>query len=523
MQFVKRLNTTQIFAIILLIVSLLYNFQGIISQPPYSTHQWRQCDGMSISLNYYKEGMKFMEPKMHFQYSNEGRGVGEFPIVYYINAIIWKVTGHSHFTARLLNVIIAFFGFFALHKTVRLLLRDKFYSIIIPIFVFSSTLYAYYLSGFLVNVDAISFVFIAWYYIARYWKSKRTIDIILFSVAVTIAGLLRSTVLLGIAPFFLIYLLEVLGILKLKLFYKKGLSLLLLTLPIVILAIWLKFAMNYNEVNDSVYFLTKLRPIWAVDTKEISRIFTAFYTNLLPELFHYYIEIILAIVLLLGTIFIYKQNKYLVIIWFTILVEIVVYLLLWFLNLDVHDYYLLEVLILIPPLLLSLLLAIKEKNTKLFESKIMRVIVVLVLVFSINYTSISLKAKYQKVGNKYDRLFLSKKDIDFWNWYHWHYGNTFKAYENITPYLREIGIKREDVVLSIKDISPNISLYLMDQKGFTTLYQEGKSTVEQIDYSAKRGAKYLITNDTTIMLDKDMSKYREKKIGEYGNVQIFKL
>ncbi len=524
MHYIKKINYSFVFALIVVLISLLYNFQGMLNKAPYSIHQWRQCDGMSITLNYYNEGMKFFQPSMHFQYSNEGKGIGEFPIIYYINAAIWKITGQSNITARLLNIFIAFMGLFALYKTVYLLLKDYFYSIIIPLLVFSSTLYSYYLSGFLVNVDAISFIFISWYFIAKYWKNKRILDLALFSLSVTIAGVLRSTVLLGMAPFLLIYALEFLGIIKAKLFDKKLASFIALLFPIVVLAVWLKFAINYNEANNSVYFLTKLRPIWAADSIEIARIFSSLYNNLLPELFHYSVEVFLSIVLFLGFIFIGKQNKYLAIIWITILIELIVYLLLWFLNLDVHDYYLLEIIILVPPLLLSVAMALKDRYTKLFDLLFLRYFIAFILLVSIAYTSFSLRAKYRGVGDKnIANYILDKKDIAYWNWYHWHYSNTFKAYESITPYLRSIGINREDLVLSIKDQSPNISLYLMDQKGFSSLYQEDKSIKEQIDFYTKRGIKYIIVNDASLMQGVELEEYKDNKIGEYKNIVIYKL
>ena len=520
---IKKIDATIILAFVLISISLLYNFQEIISLPPYSLHQWRQADALSITLNYFKEGMDFLNPKMHFQRSIEGRGVGEFPIIYYFNAAVWHITGQSNTTARLLNIIIAFMGFIALQKASFILLKDKFYSIIIPVFVFTSSLYSFYLSSFLVNVDAISFVFISWYFIVKYWKSKKLIHLIAFSVAITFAGLLRPTVLLGLAPFYLIFFLELIGVLKGKLFKNKTMSFVFLLAPVAVVAVWLIYAMSYNSTYNSVYFLTKLRPIWAESNAEITRIFKAFYSGLLPWVFHYGIEIILGILLVFSLIFVNKQNKYLAIFWITIFIEIIVYLLLWFLNLDVHDYYLLEILMLIPPLLLSVFYGLKKNKIELFNSVILKSVVLIIVLFSIAYNSIVIRANYKITERTATEFFLSKSDVEYWDWYHWQYDKKFRAYETITPYLREIGLKRDDIVISLIDYSPNISLYFMDQKGFTSLYQVHKTVGEQIKGFKDQGAKYLIINDTNMYNNNEFSEYRKNRIGSYKNIEIYKL
>ncbi|NLB26072.1 MAG: hypothetical protein GX820_05190 [Bacteroidales bacterium] len=63
----------------------------------------------------------------------------------------------------------------------------------------------------------------------------------------------------------------------------------------------------------------------------------------------------------------------------------------------------------------------------------------------------------------------------------------------------------------------------MDQKGFTSLYQEGKSIKEQLDCFIGRNAEYLIINDTTLYQKEEFSEYLKKKIGSYKNIEIFKL
>ena len=102
-----------IFILLFILVSFLYKLQVSIKYAPSSIHQWRQADALSITKNYFEEGMHFFEAKIHFQGSIEGKAIGEFPIIYYINASIWKITGQNYITVRLLNLCIVFLGLFS--------------------------------------------------------------------------------------------------------------------------------------------------------------------------------------------------------------------------------------------------------------------------------------------------------------------------------------------------------------------------------------------------------------------------
>ena len=190
---------------------------------------------------------------------------------------------------------------------------------------------------------------------------------------------------------------------------------------------------------------------------------------------------------------------------------------------SVHDYYLIEVCLLIPPLFLSLAEYSKREFQRLYQSKTTKVILVIILSFSVLHSIVWMKIKYNFKKTVLTNILISEHAINLNNWYHWDYSNKFKAYETIKPYLRSIGIKRDDVVVSIPDQSPNISLFFMDQKGYTSLYKGDKSIKEQLDFFINRGAKYLIINDTSLYQKEDFKAYRKNKVGEYYNIEIFKL
>ena len=113
----------------------------------------------------------------------------------------------------------------------------------------------------------------------------------------------------------------------------------------------------------------------------------------------------------------------------------------------------------------------------------------------------------------------------FWNWYYWDYQAHYKSLETITPYLRSLGLKRTDAVVSFPDISINATLYLMDQKGFTGFgYQKlGTDYQDLLDNSIKKGVRYFVLNDTSLADSAYLQPYIHHKIGAYKTINIYDL
>jgi len=55
---VKR-KKKYLFLIVLVGIFFSYGYHIITFSPPYSIHQWRQADALSLALNYFKEGNEF--------------------------------------------------------------------------------------------------------------------------------------------------------------------------------------------------------------------------------------------------------------------------------------------------------------------------------------------------------------------------------------------------------------------------------------------------------------------------------
>ncbi|MEI6523023.1 MAG: glycosyltransferase family 39 protein [Bacteroidota bacterium] len=518
---IKEVKTKHLF-IVLIVVSFLYNYQYVLKYGPRSTHQWRQADALSISLNYYNEGMKFFEPKIHAQYSTDGKGVGEFPIVYYINAMVWKAVGINYFTPRLLILLLSFIGLFFLFKSGQLLLNDGFWSLILPLLFLTSPVYIYYANNFIVNIPALSFLFGAWYYLLKFRENFKQKYLIFSSIFFTVSFLLRSTMAIGYLPVIFIFCLEFLGLLKPLISRKKLLDIFVLLLPLALVVPWYLFAKSYNNANNSVYFLTTIRPIWIGEN--LGDIWVKFYNNLLPNFHFAFIGGLIILAFLFLIVSAKKLPKQFNILLILIVLEIISYFLLWYVQFDVHDYYTLDFFIFFPPVVLGFLAYHKNHNSFMLQSNKLKIVVSLTTVFFLLGCATKSRAKYNSkdfIFNK--RLILTKDENDYWNWYHWYYNERGLAIETVKPYLRKIGIKKEDLVISFPDQSPNISLFFMDQKGFTNLYYYDKSLGEKTAIYKLKGAKYLILSEPDLMQDSTLAPYLKNQIGEYKNIKIFEL
>jgi hypothetical protein len=97
----------------------------------------------------------------------------------------------------------------------------------------------------------------------------------------------------------------------------------------------------------------------------------------------------------------------------------------------------------------------------------------------------------------------------------------FRAYEDLEPKLRRLGIKREDRVISGFDPSDCASIYLMNQLGIVFGSNNPKSEVDAwMDFPS---VKYMVLNDSAKfrkMYGHDLSK---KIIATHRGLIVYRL
>lgn len=515
-----------VFPLILFIgIYFLMGYNKITTKGPYSRHTYRQSDSYAFALNYYHENNNFFEPAILTVIEDKGgKTVSEFPILYYITAQIWKITGVNPFIPKLLNLIILYIGLFYLYKLSNEILQDKYWSIIVSLFMFSSPLLGYYGFNYIPNTPALGIALIASFFYYKYHKESNKQDLTISTILFSLAALIKVSSLfafLAINFVFFIY-----NIRNRKQDHKALYNQIISGIALFsILLGWFIFSRIYNSNNLDGLFRQDIIPIWKLAPEHIQKILNVVYTNTIIYFFNPIALLLLGVLLIISVIFRKETNQKMLYITLTILLGMTVFVLLFFEGMDEHEYFLIDTTIIIPAIVITFLTTLKGKFPKIYYSSIFKTATFILVLFSLNYSMVLTRAHY----NPKDKLVTSnfplpKRVVDYWEWVHWDYEIHKGKFEGIVPYLRSLGIKFEDKVISVPDESPNITLSLMQQKGFTDYHYSNHYQGRQItERKIELGAKYLIVEGEENLHRSDVAPFIKNQIGEYNGIKIFKL
>ncbi len=498
-----------IFLLLLILVSLFYQYHKILFLRPQGVHQWRQADCLSFTMNYYQEGMDFFSPKVHNSGSDgTGKTASDFPIIYYFVAFLWTVFGYHEFIFRIVNLIITFLGLFALFKITEDLLKDSVWSIMLVLLLFTSPMLAYYSNNFLANVPAFSFVLIGWYFFLQFYKKRKIKFLYTTMFFFMLGGLLKITSAMSFVAISVIFIMELFNIYKFKnnckIFNNPSRQFIPFIIVIVGILSWVIFARAYNNDYNKGFFLLSILPIWNLSWENIKSILDHIDKIWIYEYFNVYVQYFAIILFICILIFFKKVNKFLLTVTLLFFLAFVLFLILWFKVFEQHDYYLINLLIFFVFICLTFFYYLRQNHNTFFNSLILKLVFLIFLINNIGYCEEHIRGRFS-------------------GWMNVTHLQYFQPLETITPYLRSLGIERTDKVICFPDKSINTPLYLMDQKGWTGYGDINLNRGEKIAKRIKSGAVYLIILDSTICKEDNIQPYIKNKIGSYKNVDIYDL
>ena len=132
---------TTIFILILLSIFFFFGYHTIFFDGPQGIHFMRQTDSLSFASQYYNHGYEFFNPKLYNLKSIEGRAACEFPITYYITALLYSVFGKLPFLLKLVHLLILYVGVYYVFRLSYLFLKNYLLSLLISLFLFTSTVF----------------------------------------------------------------------------------------------------------------------------------------------------------------------------------------------------------------------------------------------------------------------------------------------------------------------------------------------------------------------------------------------
>ncbi len=497
-----------VFVLLFITICVIYNYHKILFKPPQSIHLWRQSDCLSITLNYYQDNCPFFEPAIHNLGRNgTGKTVSDFPLIYYLVAKLWQVFGHFEFIYRLIVLLFFFSGLFALFKIFENILRDSILALTTPLLLFTSPTLVYFANNFLMDIPAFSMSIVGIYFFLRFCQTQTNRHLFLFAFFCALAGLLKISSLLGFFAFLVLFIFELLNV-KLrpvsKVFQQPSKQILLLISVLIIQAIWYTYAIHYNAKNNSGIFLTGILPIWNLNLSEIKMTLDAINEHLKWDYFRK--ETFLVLVLMFVSILVFNKRVNKIILLLTIFTAtgFMIFLLLFFQAFKDHDYYTINLFIVMPFTILSFLLLLKEKFPSIYTSLFLKIIMLAFLIHNIDFARRRIDARYNPQG-----------------WQNRDYTEYIKPFGEIAQYLQSIGINKNDKVISLSDNSINISLYLMNLKGWTNFDISGDSI--KIKDKINLGAKYLFIYKRETYNEQGIQQFLNNKIGSFKNVDIYRL
>jgi len=459
-------------------------------------------------MNYYQDNNPFFEPSIHNLVRDEtGKTVSDFPLIYYSIAELWKVFGHHEFIYRLIVLLFFFTSLFALFKIFENTLKDSILAITSTLFLFTSPTLVYYANNFLNDIPAFSLAIIGLYFFFRYRQSSANKHLYLFAFFYAIAGLLKISSLLSFIAIVGLFVLELFNV-KLdpekKIFQHPLKQIFVFISVLMVQIIWYMYAHNYNAKYNSGIFLIGILPIWDINISEIKITLDAISEHIKWDYFRKETQIVFVLMFVFVLAFYKRMNKLMFLLTIITSIGFLSYILLFFQALKDHDYYTINLFILIPIVILGYLLLLKDKFNLIYTSVLFRIIVIAFLIHNIDFARRRIEGRYSPEG-----------------WQNKNYIENIQSFKEISSYLRSIGIKKDDRVISLSDNSINISLYLMNQKGWTNFGISADSI--KIRDKINHGAKYLFIYNKEIYKEQSIQSFIGNKIGEFKNIDIYAL
>jgi 4-amino-4-deoxy-L-arabinose transferase-like glycosyltransferase len=492
--------------VLLLIVTGLYflnYYNGTLFFRPCSIHQWRQADCLSIAKNYYEQGMHFFHPEIHYQGVPGGRAVSEMPLLNFTAALLWKIFGEHEFIYRLLEYFIFLAALFVLFNTLLVRLRSPLVAYFSTCVLLTSPLLTYYSFSFIADVPAFSMGLIAFCLFFHFYEEGRTGNFWLSLAFATVAVLIKASALVPLSLICFFSLASVTGACRYlgtrKLFERRLAPVLGMVFSVGCVFSWYAYAKWYNGPKNDV-FLLKLLPMWEMSEEEIVRNFRALFNLHLPQ----FLNKCMLFLFIIAVFFMFSVLRKLPSFfrWAFVLsfTYFMVYIFLFFQVFSVHDYYLnnLHIAPVITFAGAGAFLAgtgAVSRYRKFFASSFLVCFI---------FSSFHAAAWYRLRMFTDDNLVewfptITKEERELYAYLAWDYSTAIKRVEDFRPVLRVHGVKREDLTLSIPDMSFDVSLYFMDQKGFDLSREDFSNNPGLLRwFLVKQPIKYVVLSDSTL-------------------------
>ena len=492
-----------LFTGILLTVYLVIGLHNVLPLRPQSVHQWAQCDRASVALNFSTDTYNIFKPRIHNTANGTGISGMEFPLVNYFAGMLYRLFGFHEILYRILMTLIVSSGLIAAFKMSDGFLENKWYAGGAVLLLFLSPVLVYYTPTFIPDAAGLGFILCGWYFYFRYKQEPSKNLLILLLLFISMASLVKITNLISVMVMLLLELESTFRSAKTsrQSFLKKESRLLLsLFIPIALCFAWYSYASWLSETNNSDVFLLKQKSINS--SIQFFDVINEIRNIWLKQYYSKYMYFFIVSSFLVILLFRKKVNAVLYRTTMWLWVGNIVYFSFMMAQFPEHDYYIIVAL----PVILFQSVAFFSIAIPFFNSsKILKTLAPGLLFALIIHGVLFSK---RMLHDRYDLNSWMANDPVLYNYF------------DMTQYARSLGIQENDRVVSAFDNSPQITLYLMNQKGVTVSRDAELHSIIEI-YSNQ--VDYLILNDTAAMQKSEIATLNAQFLGAKNNVYFYRL
>ncbi|MDA3954180.1 MAG: glycosyltransferase family 39 protein [Bacteroidales bacterium] len=440
----------------------------------------RQTDSLSFASNYFNDGFNFFNPKLFNLKNIDGKAACEFPITYYLTALLYSVVGKHLFIQKLIHLIIAYYGAYCIFKLSNIILKDFFYAISVSLIVFTSTVFNYYSFNYLPDIPALGFVFSGWYFIYKYQINNKNRTLILSFLFFTLSGLIKVTYLINPIAIIIISLISLSFYRQDPLVYNSKKIAISGVIGITVVILWNIYILNYNDLYNSSSFNTKALPIWNLTQEKIASVWDIITNYWYSNYFYRHTFNLFYIIFAFQIIFIKRSDKKYFLQILILLSGNIAYFILFYTQFKHHDYYFLAFFPLFILLLISGLKKLQKITKNINLHYVFKTIILVIIILGIDKSRFKLTKRFNNGIDNYSRtgLLIQANTTDINNL-------------NIDPNAKFI---------VAPDLCQNGGLFFLDKKGWN-LEKSDHITVENINKYKNLGANYLLlaTEDPEII------------------------
>ncbi len=444
----------------------------------------------SQAYNYYLQAWHQITPRQMNISMADGYGWSEFPILYYISGMLSKVVGYDTGWLSLLSLLLWMAGCMAIPGIVYRHTHRRWPSFLIGALFFCSPLVAFYSTTGLPDVAALAFFFLGWNLLYKAKDLNRTVLLITSQGFFALAGLLKPTILIVYLAWFLLSVASQLPLFKSfrdpwrnAVFRRKFLTTGITVLTLV--AGYHLFAVVWNKTHQSGFFLQSAMTFWDSHSLPVrSYIMERTMTEWLPQVFHPLTFLVMGAGLLLA-LFRFRKVPLWMWTWTGLsLAGTGAYYLLFYYQFLHHDYYLLAWYPVVLLCLLLILESVKIPGRSLAGTLFYILVFSGALWWNAVYTAGQITERYEgKYSNRYHESFYEVM---------------------LSHHLHALGIDEGTKVISVPDVSPSGTLYMLKRHGFTDWTGNGLPRMVESDFHryVKEGATCLVVSDPAWLEDR---------------------